>query len=207
MYLETQLERRSTRVRIGDNYQADLSELKCSDTVESSSYADRDECLWNASSNISDAKLENFLMWTKSQPDIKEDAALYILYRNGYSMDTTIKDVKRLVKKKPSVLDLTIFENDFQQCSNRFDLSKMKVMFPHRSTVRIVDMFCLIKGLTPNILYSIDVLNWNAKWKRDLCKRDQANVVRQLYMARRRRTYVFFQSFAFYLSITSLPAI
>lgn len=77
MYLETQLERRSTGVRIGDNYQADLSELKCSDTVESSSYADRDECLWNASSNISDAKLENFLMWTKSQPDIKEDAVSF----------------------------------------------------------------------------------------------------------------------------------
>uniref|UniRef100_A0A915C8Z8 ELM2 domain-containing protein n=1 Tax=Parascaris univalens TaxID=6257 RepID=A0A915C8Z8_PARUN len=150
----------STNVPIGDNYQADLSELKCSDTVERSSYADRDECLWNASSNIGDAKLENFLMWTQSQTDISEDAALYILHRSGCSLDTAIKDVKRLVKKKPSPLDLMIFKNGFQQYSNRFDRGKMKLMFPHRSALKIVDMYCLIKGLTPHILYDIDVPNW-----------------------------------------------
>ncbi|KHN72505.1 REST corepressor spr-1 [Toxocara canis] len=174
------LESRSEEVRVGAAYQADLTGLKCSRFEPNSSYVDRDECLWCPSTAVSASELDDFLEWAKTEGDISEDAALYILQRNGYSTRTAMEYANRLVAQKISGKSLKIFKNCFQLYERQFHVDKMKRTFPHFSKRRIVDMYFLMKGRGVRALYSVDDFKWSDKDIQDIGEPVHAEAIRQL---------------------------
>ncbi|VDK46282.1 unnamed protein product [Anisakis simplex] len=149
--------------RIGDEYQANLDWA-----VYSPHEADRDQCVWRPSAAVNPDHLRNFLEWIKTERDIAEDEALYILHQSDYSIEKAMERLQQLVQRKISPKTMRIFKNGFQQCRRRFSINQMKLVLPHLSSRRLVDLYCLAKGGDVRLLYNVNDFHWSSSKKYDL---------------------------------------